>query len=41
MSEGSKKKTKNYYMLKIFGFIVVLIFGIPKKIEKFIKGGSY
>ena len=29
------------YRLKIFGFIVVLIFEIPKKIEKFIKGGSY
>jgi len=25
-------------MLKIFGFVVVLIFEIPKKIEKFIKG---
>jgi len=31
-------KTKNFYMLKIFSFIVVLIFGMPKKIEKFIKG---
>ncbi len=25
-------------MLKIFGFIVVLIFGMPKKTEKFITG---
>jgi Sec-independent protein translocase protein TatA len=29
-------------MLKIFGFVVILIFGMPKKIEKFIKGeGNY